>query len=58
VRIAPVLSNHSGGGTCEAVGRVAESAPVNGIVEIAGPQQFRFDEFINWVSAHATIPVK
>jgi hypothetical protein len=28
------------------VGRVAVSAPVNGIVEIGGPQQFRFDEFI------------
>ena len=28
------------------MGRVAVSAPVNGIVEIAGPQQFRFDEFI------------
>ncbi len=30
----------------KAVSRVAVSAPVNGIVEIAGPQQFRFDEFI------------
>lgn len=30
----------------KAVGRVAASAPVNGVVEIAGPQQFRFDEFI------------
>jgi uncharacterized protein YbjT (DUF2867 family) len=30
----------------KAVARVAVSAPVNGIVEIAGPQQFRFDEFI------------
>jgi uncharacterized protein YbjT (DUF2867 family) len=30
----------------KAVGRVAVSAPVNGIVEIAGPQQFRFEEFI------------
>jgi hypothetical protein len=26
--------------------RVAVSAPLNGIVEIAGPQQFRFDEFM------------
>jgi hypothetical protein len=26
--------------------RVAVSAPVNGIVEIAGPEQFRFDAFI------------
>lgn len=26
--------------------RVAEGAPLNGIVEIGGPQQFRFDDFI------------
>jgi len=26
--------------------RVAEEAPLNGIVEIGGPQQFRFDDFI------------
>ena len=30
----------------KAVGRVAEGAPVNGTVEVAGPQQFRFDELI------------
>src|SRR5262247_462722 len=30
----------------KAVGRVALGAPVNGIVETAGPQQFRFDELI------------
>ena len=30
----------------EAVGRVAVGAPVNGIVEVAGPQQFRLDEFV------------
>jgi uncharacterized protein YbjT (DUF2867 family) len=30
----------------KAVGRIAVSPPVNGIIEIAGPQQFRFDEFI------------
>jgi uncharacterized protein YbjT (DUF2867 family) len=30
----------------KAVGRVAVGAPVNGTVEIAGPQQFRFDELI------------
>ena len=29
-----------------AVARVAVGAPLNGIVEVAGPQQFRFDEFI------------
>ena len=29
-----------------AVARVAVGAPLNGILEVAGPQQFRFDEFI------------
>jgi uncharacterized protein YbjT (DUF2867 family) len=30
----------------KAVGRIAVGAPLNGTVEVAGPQQFRFDEFI------------
>lgn len=30
----------------KAVARVAVSAPVNGIVEVAGPEQFRFDDLI------------
>jgi uncharacterized protein YbjT (DUF2867 family) len=30
----------------KAVGRIAVAAPVNGTVEVAGPQQFRFDELI------------
>jgi uncharacterized protein YbjT (DUF2867 family) len=30
----------------KAVGRVAVGIPVNGTVEVAGPQQFRFDELI------------
>ena len=29
-----------------AVGRTAVGAPLNGVVEIGGPEQFRFDEFI------------
>jgi uncharacterized protein YbjT (DUF2867 family) len=29
-----------------AVARIAVGAPVNGTVEVAGPQQFRFDELI------------
>jgi uncharacterized protein YbjT (DUF2867 family) len=29
-----------------AVGRVSVGAPVNGIVEVAGPEQFRLDELI------------
>ena len=47
VRIAHVLFQPiAAEDVAKAVGRVAVSAPVNGIVEIAGPQQFRFDEFI------------
>jgi uncharacterized protein YbjT (DUF2867 family) len=47
VRIAPVLFQPiAAEDVAKAVGRVAVSAPVIGIVEIAGPQQFRFDEFI------------
>jgi hypothetical protein len=29
-----------------AVAKVAVGAPLNGVVEVGGPQQFRFDEFI------------
>lgn len=29
-----------------AVGRVATGAPVNGIIEVGGPEQFRLDEFV------------
>lgn len=29
-----------------AVCKVAEGAPLNGVVEVEGPQQFRFDEFV------------
>jgi uncharacterized protein YbjT (DUF2867 family) len=47
VRIPPVLFQPiAADDVAKAVARVAVSAPVNGIVEIAGPQQFRFDEFI------------
>ena len=47
VRIAPVLFQPiAAEDVAKAVGRVAVSTPLNGTVEIAGPQQFRFDEFI------------
>ena len=47
MRIAPVLFQPmAADDVAKAVGRVAVSAPLNGIVEIAGPEQFRFDEFI------------
>jgi uncharacterized protein YbjT (DUF2867 family) len=36
-----------------AVGRIAVGRPVNGIVEIAGPKPYRFDELVGYVlSAH------
>ncbi len=47
VRIAPVLFQPiAADDVAKAVARFAVSAPANGIVEIAGPQQFRFDEFV------------
>jgi uncharacterized protein YbjT (DUF2867 family) len=47
VRIAPVLFQPiAADDVASAVARVAVAAPVNGILEIAGPTQFRFDEFI------------
>jgi uncharacterized protein YbjT (DUF2867 family) len=47
VRIPPVLFQPiAATDVASAVGRVAVGAPLNGVVEVAGPQQFRFDEFI------------
>src|SRR5437868_7450912 len=47
VHIAPVLFQPiAAEDVAKAVSRVAVSAPRNGIVEIAGPRQSRFDEFI------------
>jgi uncharacterized protein YbjT (DUF2867 family) len=47
VRVPPVFFQPmAADDVAKAVGRVAVGAPVNGIVEVAGPQQFRFDELI------------
>jgi uncharacterized protein YbjT (DUF2867 family) len=47
VRVAPVLFQPIAvDDVAKAVVRIAVGAPVNGVVEIAGPEQFRFDEFI------------
>jgi uncharacterized protein YbjT (DUF2867 family) len=47
VHIAPVLFQPmAAADVAIAVCRVAEGTPLNGIGEVAGPQQFRFDEFI------------
>jgi uncharacterized protein YbjT (DUF2867 family) len=47
VRLAPVLIQPvASDDVAKVVGRTAVGAPVNGIVEIAGPEQFRLDELI------------
>src|SRR6185312_2086578 len=47
VRLPPVLIQPmAADDVAKAVGRVAVAAPLNGTVEVAGPQQFRFDELI------------
>jgi len=47
VRLPPVLFQPmAADDVAKAVARVAGGDPVNGIVEVAGPQQFRFDELI------------
>jgi len=47
VRLAPVLIQPmAADDVAAAVGRIAVGPPVNGVVEVAGPQEFRLDEFI------------
>ncbi len=47
VRIPPVLFQPmAAADVASAVCRIAEGAPLGGVIEVAGPQQFRFDEFI------------
>ena len=47
VRLAPVLIQPmAADDVAKAVGRIAVGTPVNGVVEVAGPEQFRFDELI------------
>ena len=47
VRIPPALFQPiAAADVAIAVGRVAVGAPLNGILEVAGPQQFRIDEFV------------
>lgn len=47
VRIPPVLFQPmAAADVADAVCRAALGPPVNGVVEVAGPQQFRFDELI------------
>jgi len=47
VRVPPVLVQPmAAADVANAVCKVAEGPPLNGVVEVGGPQQFRFDEFI------------
>jgi uncharacterized protein YbjT (DUF2867 family) len=47
VRVAPVLIQPmAGDDVAAAVARVALAEPVNGIVEVAGPEQFRLNDFV------------
>ena len=47
VRLAPALIQPiAADDVARAVGQVAVGSPVNGIVEVAGPEQFRLDELI------------
>ena len=47
VRLPPVLIQPmAADDVATAVGRIAVGAPLNGTVEVAGPEQFRFDELI------------
>ncbi len=47
VRLAPVrFQPMAADDVAAAVARVAEGPPLNGTVEVAGPERFRFDEFV------------
>jgi uncharacterized protein YbjT (DUF2867 family) len=47
VRLPPVLIQPmAADDVAKAVGTIAVGAPLNGTVEVAGPEQFRFDEVI------------
>jgi uncharacterized protein YbjT (DUF2867 family) len=47
VRLAPVLIQPiAADDVARAVGQVSVGSPVNGVVEVAGPEQFRLDELI------------
>ena len=47
VRVPPVfIQPIAADDVAAAVAKVASSTPLNGMVEVAGPQRFRFDEFI------------
>ena len=57
VRLPPVLFQPMASeDVAKAVGRTAVGAPVNGIVEVAGPEKFRMDELVRRGAAGAQRP--
>jgi len=57
VRLAPVLFQPiASDDVATAVARTAVGAPVNGVIEVGGPEQFRFDEMIRHVLASRNDP--
>lgn len=47
VRLAPALTQPmAADDVASALGRIAEGSPVNGTIEVAGPQQLRLDELV------------
>lgn len=57
VRLAPVLIQPMAAeDVASAVARISVGSPVNGIVEVAGPQQFRLDELIRRVLSERDDP--
>ena len=57
VRLAPVLFQPiASDDVATAVARTAVGAPVNGVIEVGGPEQFRFDEMIRHFLASRNDP--
>jgi uncharacterized protein YbjT (DUF2867 family) len=57
VRLPPVLIQPmAADDVAEAVGRVAVGSPLNSTIDVAGPQQFRFDELIRLALAARNDP--
>jgi uncharacterized protein YbjT (DUF2867 family) len=57
VRFAPVLFQPiAADDVAQAVARIAVGSPSNGIIEVAGPEQFRMDEFFRRVLAASDDP--
>jgi uncharacterized protein YbjT (DUF2867 family) len=49
VRIPPVsIQPMAAADVASAVGDIASGSPINGIVEVAGPELFRLDELVRW----------